>query len=176
MEQTYSDISTGNKIEVHKFLEALGLLDNEVIPVNMDNDDNSESDIDEEDSNDEDSDDDQDNYWDSDPRKKFTGWDYERCFGEDALKKLYRDQEARQRFILLRLFTMRLSNLSKQAKNRLFVAFSRSNSFGVLEHNVLLDALAHPVKGLNLFEYDELGSKKDLGYRYIRITDISGFE
>ena len=62
MEQTYSDISTGNKIEIHEFVEALGLLDNEVIPVNMNNDNNSESDIDKEDSNDEDSDDDQDNY------------------------------------------------------------------------------------------------------------------
>ncbi|CAG8524877.1 22723_t:CDS:2 [Cetraspora pellucida] len=74
MEQTYSDISTGNKIEVHEFWEVLGLLDNEV-----------------------------------------------------------------------------------QAKNELFVAFSKSNLFGVLEHNVLLDAQAHLVKGLNLFEYDELG-------------------
>ncbi|RIA84658.1 hypothetical protein C1645_831912 [Glomus cerebriforme] len=25
------------------------------------------------------------------------------------------------------------------------------------QHNALLDALAHPVKGLNLFEYDKLG-------------------
>ncbi|CAG8756977.1 2960_t:CDS:2, partial [Racocetra persica] len=79
------------------------------------------------------------------------------CFGEDALKKLYRDQEAHQHFILLRLFTMCLSNLSEQAKNGLFVTFSRSNSFEVLEHNALLDAIAHPVKGLNLFKYDELG-------------------
>ncbi|CAG8856763.1 25115_t:CDS:1, partial [Gigaspora margarita] len=61
-----------------------------------------------------------------------------------ALKKLYRDREARQYLILLRLFTMRLPNLSEQAKNGLFVVFSRSNSFGVLEHNALLDALAHP--------------------------------
>ncbi|GET57499.1 hypothetical protein GLOIN_2v1768830 [Rhizophagus irregularis DAOM 181602=DAOM 197198] len=55
------------------------------------------------------------------------------------------------------LFTMSLPNISDQAKNGLFIAFSRSNSFGVLEHNALLDALAHPVKGLNLFEFDELG-------------------
>ena len=89
--------------------------------------------------------------------KLYDGWDYKKDFGEDALKKLYRDREARQRFILLRLFTMRLPNISDQAKNGLFIAFSRSNSFGVLEHNALLDALAHPVKGLNLFEYDELG-------------------
>ncbi|CAG8682293.1 27531_t:CDS:2, partial [Racocetra persica] len=123
-QQTYSDISTGNKILGHEFLEALGLLDNEVVSVNMDDDDNSESDIDEED---------------------------------NVLKKLYRDREARQHFILLRLFTICLPNLSEQAKNRLFVTFSRSNSFEVLEHNALLDALAHPVKGLNLFEYDELG-------------------
>ncbi|CAG8470225.1 6620_t:CDS:2 [Racocetra persica] len=101
----------------------------------MDDDNNSEFDINEEDNNDEDSDNDQDNYWDWDSRKKFTRWDYKRCFGEDALKKLYRDQEARQHFILLRF-----------------------NSFGVLEYNALLDALAYPVKGLNLFEYDELGT------------------
>ncbi|CAG8546626.1 29709_t:CDS:2 [Gigaspora margarita] len=88
--------------------------------------------------------------------KLYNGWDYKNDFGEDALKKLYQAREARQRFILLRLFTMCLPNLSEQAKNGLLVAFSRSNSFGVLEHNALLDALAHPVKGLNLFEYDEL--------------------
>ena len=89
--------------------------------------------------------------------KLYDGWDYKKDFGEDAWKKLYRDREARQRFILLRLFTMHLPNISDQAKNGLFIAFSRSNSFGILEHNTLLDALAHPVKGLNLFEYDELG-------------------
>ncbi|CAG8817000.1 23299_t:CDS:2, partial [Gigaspora margarita] len=77
--------------------------------------------------------------------KTYTGWNYQSRFGEDALKKLYQAREARQRLILLRLFTMRLPNLSE------------SNSFGVLEHNALLDALAHPVKGLNLFDYDELG-------------------
>ena len=88
--------------------------------------------------------------------KLYDGWDYKKDFGEDAWKKLYRDREARQRFILLRLFTMRLPNISDQAKNGLFIAFSRSNSFSVLEHNALLDALAHSVKGLNLFEYDEL--------------------
>src|ERR1043166_3456969 len=59
MEQTYSDTGAGNKIEVCEFLEPLGLLDNEVSPVNMDNDDINESDI-----NEKDSDDDQDNYWD----------------------------------------------------------------------------------------------------------------
>ncbi|RGB30533.1 hypothetical protein C1646_765249 [Rhizophagus diaphanus] len=56
----------GDKIEVYEFLEALGLLDNKVTPINMDDDDNNESDIDEEDS-----DNDQDNYWD--PRKRYTG-------------------------------------------------------------------------------------------------------
>jgi hypothetical protein len=91
------------------------------------------------------------------PSESYTGWDYKKDFGEDAWKRLYRDREARQRFILLRLFTMRLPNISDQAKNGLFIAFSRPKSFGVLEHNALLDALAHPVKGLNLFEYDELG-------------------
>ncbi|CAG8663075.1 23869_t:CDS:2 [Gigaspora rosea] len=105
MEQTYSDTSAGNKIGVHKFLEALGLLDNEVVPVNM-----------------------------------------------DALSR----PGSSSTFYPFRLFIMCLPNFSEQAKNRLFVAFSRSNSFGVLEHNALLNALAHPVKGLNLFEYDEL--------------------
>ncbi|KAF0383808.1 hypothetical protein F8M41_011717 [Gigaspora margarita] len=86
MEQTYSDTSASNKIGLHEFLEVLGLLDNEVVPVNMDDDDNSESDIDEEDS-----DDDQDDYWNDywDPRKTYTRWNYQSCFGEDALKKLY---------------------------------------------------------------------------------------
>src|SRR5919206_3691949 len=114
-----------------------------------------------------DTDDDDDEFWLFDDEneeeddvfssKLYDGWDYKKDFGEDAWKKLYRDRKARQRFILLRLFTMRLPNISDQAKNGLFIAFSRSNSFGVLEHNALLDALAHPVKGLNLFEYDELG-------------------
>ena len=114
-----------------------------------------------------DTDDDDDEFWlfdDDDEEddgvfssKLYDGQDYKKDFGEDAWKKLYRDREACQRFILLRLFTMRLPNISDQAKNGLFIAFSRSNSFGVLEHNALLDALAHPVKGLNLFEYDELG-------------------
>ncbi|RIB16087.1 hypothetical protein C2G38_2190956 [Gigaspora rosea] len=123
MEQTYSDTSAGNKIGVHKFLEALGLLDNEVVPVNMDGGNNSESDFDEEDSDD-----------------------------EDTLSR----PGSSSTFYPFRLFIMCLPNFSEQAKNRLFVAFSRSNSFGVLEHNALLNALAHPVKGLNLFEYDEL--------------------
>ena len=65
MEQTYSDTSAGDKIEIYKFLETLGLLDNEILPV-MGDDDNNESDIDKEDS-----DDDQDDYWD--PRKTYTG-------------------------------------------------------------------------------------------------------
>ncbi|CAG8854433.1 32635_t:CDS:2, partial [Gigaspora margarita] len=117
--QTYSDTSAGNKIGIHQFLKALGLLDNKVVPINMDDDDNSESDNDKENS-----DDDQDNYWDWDPRKTYTRWDYQRRFA---------------------------------SKNGLFVVFSRSNSFEVLEHNALLNALAHPVKGLNLFDYDELG-------------------
>ncbi|CAG8833355.1 37055_t:CDS:2 [Gigaspora margarita] len=125
MEQTYSDTSAGNKIGIHEFLEALGLLDNEVVPVNMDDDNNSESDIDKED---------------------------------NALKKLYQAREAHQCFILLRLFTICLPNLSEQAKNGLFVAFSKSNLFEALEHNALLDALAYPVKGLNLFEYNKLST------------------
>src|ERR1051325_6564847 len=94
MEQTYSDTSAGDKIEVCKFLEALELLDNEVSPVNMDDDDNNESDIDEKDS-----DDDQENYWD--PRKRYTGWDYKRRFGKNVLKKLYQTWKARHQNIVL---------------------------------------------------------------------------
>ena len=146
MEQTYSDISAGDKIEVYEFLEALGLLDNEVSPVNMDDNNNNESDIDEEDS-----DDDQDNYWD--PRKTYTGWDYRRRFSEDALKKLYQTREARHRNIVLMEFTRRLPDISDREKNRLFDTFSRSNAFGVKEHNALLDALADPVKGWDLNNY-----------------------
>jgi len=146
MEQTYSDTSAGDKIEVYEFLEALGLLDNEVAPVNMDDDDNNESDIDEEDS-----DDDQDNYWD--PRKTYTGWDYRRRFGEDALKKLYQVREARHRNIVLMEFTRRLPDISDQEKNRLFDAFSMSNAFGAKEHNAILDTLADPVKGWDLDNY-----------------------
>ncbi|PKY48908.1 hypothetical protein RhiirA4_544915 [Rhizophagus irregularis] len=93
MEQTYSDTSADDKIKVYEFLEALRLLDNEVSPVNMDDDDNNESDIDEED------------------------------------------------------------NISDREKNRLFDAFSRSNTFGVKEHNALLDVLADPMKGWDLNNY-----------------------
>ncbi|CAG8838104.1 16581_t:CDS:2, partial [Gigaspora margarita] len=82
------------------------------MPINLNNDDNSRSNIDEKDSDNKNSNNNQRNYWDWDPRKTYTGWDYQRHF----------------------------------AKNGLFVAFSRSNSFGVLEHNALLDALAHSVK------------------------------
>ncbi|GET65355.1 hypothetical protein GLOIN_2v1763770 [Rhizophagus irregularis DAOM 181602=DAOM 197198] len=117
---TIDEESAGDKIEVYEFLEALGLLDNEVSPVNMDDDDNNESDIDEED---------------------------------NALKKLYQTREARHRNIVLMEFTRRLPDISDQEKNRLFDAFSRSNAFGVKEHNVLLDALADPVKGWDLNNY-----------------------
>ena len=147
MEQTYSDTSAGDKIEVYKFLEALRLLDNnEVSPVNMDDDDNNESDIDEEDS-----DDDQDNYWD--PRKTYTGWDYKRRFGEDALKKLYQTREARHRNIVLMEFARRLPNISEEEKNGLFDVFSSSEAFGTKIHNALLDAFADPVKGWDLNNY-----------------------
>ena len=97
-----------------------------------------------------------DEWWD--PSKSYTGWDYKNYFGEDALKKNF--IKTRKLVIVLSFLGYLpcafLIYLSKQ-KNGLFVTFSRSNSFGVLEHNALLDALAHPVKGLNLFEYDELG-------------------
>ncbi|GBB99840.1 hypothetical protein RclHR1_03650016 [Rhizophagus clarus] len=48
MEQTYSDTSAGDKIEVYEFLEALRLLNNKVALISMDDDDNTESDINEE--------------------------------------------------------------------------------------------------------------------------------
>ncbi|CAI2194746.1 1995_t:CDS:2 [Funneliformis geosporum] len=74
------------------------------------------------------------------PIKPYTGCDYIAHF-------------AHYHNILLRLFTGRLPNLSEHAKNGLFDTFSRSDAFEVLEHNALLDALANPVKGLNLNEY-----------------------
>ena len=83
----------------------------------------------------------------------YTGWDYLAHFGEDAWNKLYQARLARHRNIVLREFTRRLPNISEQAKNGLFDAFSRSDEFGVMEHNNLLDALADPVKGWNLNEY-----------------------
>ncbi|PKK57333.1 hypothetical protein RhiirC2_851269 [Rhizophagus irregularis] len=84
------------------------------------------------------------------------GHDYIACYGRDAWDKLIQAREARHRNILLRLFTQRLPNLTEKVKNGLFDAFSRSEAFGVLEHNALLEALAHPVNGLSLFEYDQL--------------------
>ncbi|RGB23106.1 hypothetical protein C1646_775004 [Rhizophagus diaphanus] len=140
MEQTYSDTSAGDKIEVHEFLEALGLLDNKVSPVNMDDDNNNESDIDKEDTK----------MWHI---SRYTGWDYKRRFGEDALKKLYQTREAHHRNIVLMEFTRHLPDISDRDKNKLFDAFSRSNAFGVKEHNALLDALADPVKGWDLNNY-----------------------
>ncbi|PKB98266.1 hypothetical protein RhiirA5_465269 [Rhizophagus irregularis] len=84
------------------------------------------------------------------------GHDYIACYGRDAWDKLIQAREARHRNILLRLFTQRLPNLTEKVKNGLFDAFSRSEAFSVLEHNALLEALAHPVNGLSLFEYDQL--------------------
>jgi len=100
---------------------------------------------------DDDDDDDRDNYWD--PSKMYTGWDYLAHFGEDAWNKLYQARLARHRNIVIREFTRRLPNISEQEKNGFFDAFSRSDAFGVIEHNALLDALADPVKGWNLNEY-----------------------
>jgi hypothetical protein len=108
------------------------------------------------DDTDDDDDDDWEYIWDWDSNKIYTGWDYVAHFGEDAWSKLYQAREVRYRNILLKLFTRRLPNLSERAKNGLFDAFSRSDAFGVLEHNALLDALAHPVEGLNLAKYDQV--------------------
>ena len=117
----------------YELLKALGLID------------------DEEDDDDEDVNDDRDNYWD--PSKMYTGWDYLAHFGEDSWNKLYQARLARHRNIVLREFTRRLPNISEQEKNGLFDTFSRSDAFGPMEHNGLLDALADPVKGWNLNEY-----------------------
>ncbi|CAG8463925.1 9390_t:CDS:2 [Gigaspora margarita] len=132
MELTYSDTSAGDKIEVYEFLEALELLDNEVSPINMNDDDNNESDIDEED---------------------------------NALKKLYQTREACYRNIVLMEFTRRLSDISDREKNRLFDAFSRSNAFGVKEHNALLDVLADSVKGRLYMPVTQLLISVDKGDR-----------
>jgi hypothetical protein len=98
--------------------------------------------------------DDDDEVWADDIWPIRDGHDYIAYYGRDAWDKLYQSRLARHRNILLRLFTQRLPNLTEKAKNGLFDAFSRSEAFGVLEHNALLDALAHPVNGLSLFEYD----------------------
>ncbi|PKC73023.1 hypothetical protein RhiirA1_389294 [Rhizophagus irregularis] len=84
------------------------------------------------------------------------GHDFMACYGRDAWDKLFQDRLDRHRNILLRLLSQRLPNLSEQEKNGFFHAFSHSEAFGVLEHNALLDALAHPVEGLSLFKYDQL--------------------
>jgi hypothetical protein len=126
----------------YEFFKTLGLIDGNGSVI-----DNEDDEV--WDDGDEDDSDDDDDIW---PIR-----DGHAYYDRDAWDKLIQAREARHRIILLRLFTTRLPNLSEQAKNGLFVAFSRSNSFGVLEHNALLDALAHPVKGLNLFEYDKLG-------------------
>ncbi|CAI2191534.1 5485_t:CDS:2, partial [Funneliformis geosporum] len=78
-------------------------------------------------------------------------------FGEDAWNKVYQAWLARHCNILLKLFTGCLPNLSEQAKNGLFDTFSRCDAFGVLEHNALLDVLTHPVEGLSLSRYYQLG-------------------
>ncbi|GES89724.1 hypothetical protein GLOIN_2v1763770 [Rhizophagus clarus] len=68
---------------------------------------------------------------------------------DNALKKLYQTWEACYQNIVLMEFTRRLPDISDQNKNKLFDAFSRSNAFGVKEHNafLVLDALTDPVKG-----------------------------
>src|SRR3954453_17306810 len=122
----------------YELLKALGLID------------------DEEDDDDEDDNDDRDNYWD--PSKMYTGWDYLAHFGEDAWNKLYQARLARHRNIVLREFTRRLPNISEQEKNGLFDTFSRSDAFGPMEHNALLDALADPVKVGILMNIEHISS------------------
>ena len=130
----------------YELLKALGLIDDEE-PEIVDGGGEDEFEADEDD----DSEDDDVNWWD--PRKPYTGWDYLAHFGEDAWNKLYQARLARHRNIVIKEFTRCLPNISEQEKNGLFDAFSRSDAFGVIEHNALLDALADPVKGWNLNEY-----------------------
>jgi hypothetical protein len=140
----------------YELLKALGLIDDEETEMIDDYDkieadeDDDDDDWDEFETDEEDDNDDRDNYWD--PSKMYTGW-------EDAWNKLYKARLARHRNILLRLFTRRLPNLSEQARNGLFDAFSRSDSFGVSEHNAILNTLAHLtlLRGLSLSKYYELG-------------------
>ncbi|GET01835.1 hypothetical protein GLOIN_2v1763770 [Rhizophagus clarus] len=123
MEQTYSDTSAGDKIEVYEFLEALRLLNNKVALISMDDDDNTESDINEE------------------------------------IMMMIRaiigilEKDIPNGNIVLMEFTRRLPDISDREKNRLFDAFSRSNTFGVKEYNALLNALADPEKGWDLDNY-----------------------
>ena len=176
---TTSDLSAGNNLDgEYEFLKALGLIeDDDEVKIGDDEvkigDD--EVKIGDDDANDEfgrgddtnvddeiwtvdddtEEEDDDDEWWDL--SKPYTGWDYIAHFGEDAWDIVYQARLARHRNILLRLFTRCLSNLSEQVRNELFDAFSISKEFGVEEHNLLLDALAHPKKGLSLSKYDELG-------------------
>ncbi|RGB24617.1 hypothetical protein C1646_821494 [Rhizophagus diaphanus] len=123
--------------------------------------DGDEDDVNEEDDDGDDEvwdDDDDDDDYDYDISGIVDGYDFMACYGIDAWDKLFKDRLARHHNILLRLLSQRLPNLSEQEKNGLFHAFSQSESFGVLEHNALLDALAHPVEGLSLFKYDQLYS------------------
>ena len=155
------DLSAGNNLDgEYEFLKALGLIEDDDEVKIGDDDANDEfgrgddTNVDDEiwtvDDDTEEEDDD-DEWWD--PSKPYTGWDYIAHFGEDAWNIVYQARLARHRNIVLREFTRHLSNISEQAKNGLFDAFSRSDEFGPLEHNALLDALTDPVKGWNLNEY-----------------------
>src|SRR4051812_39187383 len=139
-----SDISIVNGD--YELLKALGLIDDEEPEIVVGEDEFEK---------DNDADDDWDEF-ETDDNKMYDEWDYLARYREDAWEKLLQAQLACHHNILLRLFTRRLPNLSEQAKNGLFDAFFRSDTFGVSEHNAILDALAHPVKGLSLSKYDEL--------------------
>jgi hypothetical protein len=52
---------------------------------------------------------------------------------------------------------MHLFNISDQAKNRLFIAFFKSNLFGILEYTqYIIGYFSLSCKNLNLFKYNEL--------------------
>jgi len=127
----------------YELLKALGLIDDEEPEIVVGEDEFEEDD---------DADDDWDEF-ETDDDEMYDGWDYLARYGEDAWNKLYQARLARHRNIVLREFTRRLPNISEQEKNGFFDTFSRSDAFGPMEHNGLLDALADPVKGWNLNEY-----------------------
>jgi len=143
----------------YELLKALGLIDEEsetthdnVLDTNSpeNSEDNRESD--------EESDEEMDDEWYYRYiNKKTEGWDrfpYGALYGQKALDELNNSRMSRHRNIVIREFTNRLPEISDEAKNQLYDAFSSSSAFNVDVHNKLLDALAHPIYGWKLTDYD----------------------
>jgi hypothetical protein len=153
-----SDLSVGNNLDgEYEFLKALGLIEDDTEVKIGDDDGNNEFgtgyDTDDEDDNEfwtvNDDIEEEDDWWD--PSKQYTGHDYIAHFGREAWDELLQARFARHRNIVLREFTRRPPNISEQVKNKQFDIFSESTEFGPIEHNALLDALAHPVKRFKSF-------------------------